>query len=62
MLHFTPLKKAYKAYREEKKGGGIGEARPYSNEICVAHIGSSLISLGLSQYWELLLHLGNILD
>ena len=43
-------------------GGGIVEARPYSNEICVAHIGSSLISLGLSQYWELLLHLGNIAD
>jgi len=33
MLHFTPHKRPYKAIREEKMGGGIGEARGLSDQI-----------------------------
>ena len=32
MLHFTPHKRAYKARREEKNAGGIGDNTLYSGE------------------------------
>jgi hypothetical protein len=34
MLHFTPHKRAYKAHREDKKVGGIGDDGVLSDQIC----------------------------
>jgi hypothetical protein len=44
MLHFTPHKRPYKAIREEKMGGGIGEARVLSDQISTSFVAIALIN------------------
>jgi len=48
MLHFTPHKRAYKAHREDKKVGGIGDDTLYSGEFSTGSVALDPPILGSS--------------
>ena len=48
MLHFTPHNRAYKAHREDKKVGGIGDDGIYSDQFSTGSVALDPPILGSS--------------